>query len=232
MDIKIIASGSKGNAYYISDGVSSLLLDAGVPIKAIQAKIGFVLSDVSAALISHKHNDHCKAVSDLIRYGVDVYAPQEVFDAKGITSHRAHYLEAMQGIKIGSFSVMPFDCHHDCVNYGYLIQSAVTGERLLFFTDTYYINYRFERLDYIMAECNYADDIVNSNVEKGVMPWQTKPRLIKSHMSIDTFIEMLQANDLSRLKRIYLLHMSDRNGDEVGFRERVRAVTGAEIYVC
>jgi phosphoribosyl 1,2-cyclic phosphodiesterase len=232
MKITVIASGSKGNAYCINDGVSSLLLDAGIPVKRIQENIGFGLSDLAGALISHKHKDHSKAVLGVIRYGVDVYAPREVFEALGVTSHRARVLEAMRGVKVGSYSVMPFDCKHDCVNFGYLIQSAATGERLLYLTDTYYVKYRFERLDYIMAECNYSDDMANENIKNGVMPPQMKLRLMKSHMNVDTLVGMLEANDLSRLKRVYLLHMSERNGDEAGFVERVRRVTGAEIYVC
>ena len=41
MDIKILASSSAGNAYRISDGRTSLLLDAGIPIKAIQVGCDF-----------------------------------------------------------------------------------------------------------------------------------------------------------------------------------------------
>ena len=36
MEIMPIASGSTGNAYRVSDGESALLLDAGIPIRAIQ----------------------------------------------------------------------------------------------------------------------------------------------------------------------------------------------------
>ena len=232
MDIRIIASGSKGNAYYINDGVSSLLLDAGIPIKAMQPKIDFKLSELSGALITHKHNDHSKAVPDLVRYGVDVYAPAEVFEAKAITSHRAHNLEPLKGVKIGEFSVMPFELQHDCVNYGFLIESTATGERLLYFTDTFYVKYRFERLDYILAECNYSEDVLNANIESGAVPAVTKPRLLKSHMSINTLVDMLKSNNLSRLKQIYLLHISERNGDEAEFIKKIRDITEAEVYAC
>ena len=41
MEIKVIASGSSGNAYTISDGATTLLLDAGVPLREIQVGTGF-----------------------------------------------------------------------------------------------------------------------------------------------------------------------------------------------
>ena len=44
MLINPIASGSSGNAYYISDGQSSLLLDAGIPLAQIQAGCGYKVS--------------------------------------------------------------------------------------------------------------------------------------------------------------------------------------------
>lgn len=47
MLINPIASGSSGNAYYISDGQSSLLLDAGIPLAQIQAGCGYKVSQLS-----------------------------------------------------------------------------------------------------------------------------------------------------------------------------------------
>ena len=47
MEVKVLASGSSGNAYRISDGETALLLDAGIPLKAIQAGLGFRVRDLS-----------------------------------------------------------------------------------------------------------------------------------------------------------------------------------------
>jgi len=232
MDIKILASGSSGNAYHISDGKTSLLLDAGISIKRIQIGIGFRLSQVSAALISHEHNDHCKAVPDLIRAGVDIYAPDEVYAAKQVTGPRCRSAEPMRKIQIGSFTVMPFDCQHDVTNYGYLIKSHVTGEQLLYFTDTYYVKYTFPGCDYIMAECNYSIEAINGSIAAGYLPVELKKRLVQSHMSIDNLLDMLKANDLSKIKQIYLLHLSDNNSREEEFKESVQRLVGCEVYVC
>ena len=53
--IKSIASSSKGNLYYITDGETPLLLEAGIPIKKIKEGINFRLSGVRGCLISHAH---------------------------------------------------------------------------------------------------------------------------------------------------------------------------------
>ena len=65
-----IASGSTGNAYRVSDGESALLLDAGIPIRAIQIALNFKLRALEGCFITHCHGDHSKAARDLMRLGV------------------------------------------------------------------------------------------------------------------------------------------------------------------
>ncbi len=239
MQIKVLASGSKGNAYHISDGVSSILLDAGIPLKQIRVGIGFKLSAVCGAFITHRHNDHAKAVCDLLAAGVDVYAPSDVFAAKKAAGRHCKPIEdgivdgkAQGWIAVGTFRVLPFACHHDVPNLGFYVHSDATGENLLYFTDTYYIEPVFPDLHYIMAECNYDTDAIDESVRDGRIPMQLKARLVKSHMGIDTLLAMLKANDLSKVRRIYLLHLSDNNSRADEFKARVQAVAGCEVYVC
>ncbi len=239
MVIKVLASGSKGNSYYISDGESSILLDAGIPLKQIRVGINFKLSSVVGAFITHRHNDHAKAVCELLNAGVDVYAPQDVFDAKSASGYHCKPVQngivdsvAKNWVTVGSFRVLPFDCHHDVPNLGFYIHSNKTGENLLYFTDTYYVEQVFPNLNYIMAECNYDPDAIDQSIREGRIPVTLKKRLVKSHMGIDTLVEMLKANDLSKVKQIYLLHLSDNNSREAEFKARIQAVAGCEVYVC
>ena len=55
MQIEVLGSSSKGNAYLVSDGQTSLLLDCGLPYAEMQEKSGFKISQVSGCLISHLH---------------------------------------------------------------------------------------------------------------------------------------------------------------------------------
>lgn len=233
MQITVLASGSTGNAYRISDGKTSLLLDAGIPIKAIQVGCQFKVTQIRGCFVSHAHNDHSKAAKELARLGMDIYTSQGTIDACKLAGHRIHAVKALEEITVGTFQVLPFDVEHDAPEpLGFLFTSIETGEKLLYFTDTYYIKYRFQGLTHIMAECNYDKDSLQRSVDAGYIPLELVPRLMKSHMSLEHFLDLLRANDLRKVRQIYLLHLSDNNSDEIRFKEEVQKLTGAEVYVC
>ena len=73
MDITAISSGSKGNAYLISDGETTLLLDAGVTFKRIQEAAGYNTGKIAAALVTHRHGDHTAAIPVLICLLSNIY---------------------------------------------------------------------------------------------------------------------------------------------------------------
>lgn len=233
MEITVLASGSTGNAYRISDGHTALLLDAGIPLKAIQVGLSFRVREIKGCFITHAHQDHSKAAKDLARLGVDIYTSQGTIEACGLSGHRLRRAKALEELEVGTFKVMPFDVQHDAPEpLGFLFTSTATGEKLLYFTDTYYIKYRFVGLTHIMAECNYSEEGIKRSVEAGYIPVDLVPRLVKSHMSLEHLIELLKANDLTHVRQIYLLHLSNNNSDEQHFKEEIQRQTGAEVYVC
>lgn len=232
MFIKPLASGSKGNAYIVSDGVTTLLLDAGIPLKEIMIGCGFNLNSISGCLITHSHMDHCKADKDLIKYGVPVYMSKGAMEARA-HAHGVNVAKSLEHLTIGTFKVLPFDVEHDAPEpLGFLVESLATKEKLLYFTDTYYLKYVFKGLTHIMGECNYSKKALDKAIEEGRIHVDLAKRLYKSHMSLETFLEFLESNDLSSVKQIYLLHMSDTNGEEERFKREVQQLTGKEVYVC
>jgi phosphoribosyl 1,2-cyclic phosphodiesterase len=232
MEIKAFASGSTGNGYYISDGETALLLECGITIRQLEIALKFNLSNISGCLVTHEHLDHSKCAGKLTAQGVDIYASAGTLGAINLTSHRAHTVKALSQFTIGSFAILPFDVQHDAAEpLGFLIQSRATGEKLLYFTDTYYLKYKFTGLTHIMGECNYEIGILNRKIEEGAVPAEMKGRLLRSHMSLDTFLNFLRANDLSDLRQVYLVHLSANNSNADYFKEQVQRVTGAEVYV-
>lgn len=232
MDIKVLASGSSGNCYLVSDGVTPLLLECGISIKQIRRGLGFGLTNVEACLVSHEHQDHAKAVADVLRAGVEVYTSPGTIDALGLTGHRLREVKAKDTFQIGTWTIRAFETQHDAQEpLGFLLHSRASNERLLYATDTYYIRYRFPGLTHIMVECNYAKDILYRNVENGSVPGVLKNRLLTSHFSLENVKEFLKANDLSKVQEIWLLHLSDGNSDEERFKQEVMQLTGKPTYI-
>jgi len=105
------------------------------------------------------------------------------------------------------------------------------GGRSVRLTDTYYIRYRFRGLTHIAVECNYSLDILKRNVDAGTVPKELKSRILKSHFSLENVKKFLQANDLSRVKEIWLLHLSDGNADAERFHKEIFWLTGKRVHV-
>ncbi|OEH86226.1 MBL fold metallo-hydrolase [Desulfuribacillus stibiiarsenatis] len=231
LNIKVLASSSKGNCYHITDGSTPLLLECGISFKEIQKGLNFKTSDIQGCLISHEHKDHCKAVSDVIKAGIDVYASQGTIGAMNVSSHRLNVIQAKKQFNIGTWTILPFQTEHDCAEpLGFLLTNQA-GEKLLFATDTYYVRYKFRGLTHIMIECNYAIDILRKNVENGKVPAAMKDRLFKSHFSLANVKEFLRANDLSMVQEIYLLHLSDGNSDSDRFKREIQELTGKIVKI-
>lgn len=231
MQIQVIASGSTGNCYRIRDGTTSLLLECGVKIKRIQQALQFHLTDVSGCLISHEHGDHSRAVQDVLKAGIDIYTSAGTAAALGLTGHHIKIIKAKHQVTIGTFTVLPFETEHDAAEpLGFLI-AGPAGSKLLFATDTYYIRYKFPGLTHIMLECNYSADILRDNIEAGRVPGVLKNRLLKSHFSLEHVKEFLEANDLSAVREIWLLHLSNNNSDAVRFKREIEELTGKMVFI-
>lgn len=232
MTVKTIASGSSGNCYYISDGLTNLLIECGITFKKIQQGVGFKMSEISGVLISHEHADHCKAMKDCLRAGITCYTSEGTVGARErlLVTNRIKTISAHKQFKIGTWTILPFDIVHDCVEpLGFLL---VSGKyKVLYASDTAYIKYKFKGLTHILIESNYQDDILQQNIDTGIVEYGLKERLLKTHMSLTQVVGFLKANDLSRVEEIHLIHISSRNADVAQMREIVINETGKPVYI-
>ena len=140
-------------------------------------------------------------------------------------------IEAGYRFQLGNFTILPFDVKHDAEEpVGFLIHHPESGN-ILFVTDSYYIPYKFERLNQIMIECNYRHDILEANIVKGRVNQKLRDRTLESHMSFHTCLEALQANDLTKVNNIVLLHLSDANSNEMEFQRDIHSETGKSVKI-
>lgn len=233
MKIEIIASGSAGNCYKISNEDTTLLIECGIPYKKIQEALNFKTTDIDGVLVSHEHGDHSKACKDLIKAGVNLYMTKGTKEALKLDSHRVkgfkNFGDSYCDVNIGSFIIKPFKTIHDAKEpVGFVIYDSLTNEELVFITDTQYSIYSFSP-DYFMLEVNYVRETINKNDR--IHP-ELRARIKENHMSLDTAINLLERSDLSRLKKIYVMHLSDANSDAEVIKYRLQELTGVAVEIC
>lgn len=227
-----MASGSKGNCYWVSDGATPLLLECGISINEIRRKLDFRLTEVAGALVSHEHLDHAKAVKEVLKAGVRVYTSPGTIKALGLKDVFLVPVKGKAAFTLGTWTVRAFETQHDSAEpLGFLCHSNHTSERLLYATDTYYVRFTFPKLTHIMVEANYAQDILYENVRRGLVPEVLKNRLLTSHFSLENVKDFLRANDLSRVQEVWLLHLSDGNSDAERFKKEIMEVVGRPVYI-
>lgn len=234
MLLKVVGSSSAGNCYILEayDG-EVLIIECGVSFRAIKEALNFKLSGVSSLLITHNHLDHCKAVNDVLKAGIPVFASAGTHEAMGTSKHhRAALLVSGRRQYVGrDFKVLPFDVKHDAAEpLGFLIHHHECGT-VLFLTDSYYSPYTFRGLNNIIIEANYCQTILDKRLADGENPQFLRDRVITSHLSLASCKELLQANDLSGVNNILLIHLSDGNSDAKRFQREVQEATGKRVYV-
>ena len=231
MKFSAIASSSAGNAYLLeSEGVDPLLIEAGIPFKKLRNMLGCKLPQLAGCLVSHEHMDHAKAVKDLLRVGIDCYMSEGTARALDVFSHHRIILTSMS-YGLPGWRIKPFDLKHDAAEpLGFLVSHET--ENLLFIPDTGYMKNRFTGVTIISVECNHISDILNERIKSGSVPAVAGRRIRRNHMSLDTLITMLKANDLSMCREIHLLHLSDGSSDEARMIRTVQEATGIPTYAC
>jgi len=232
ISIKSLASSSAGNCYRIDDGNTALMLEAGIPIKRIKEGLNFKLSEIQGCLLSHEHGDHSKAIKDVLKAGIDVYTSEGTAQALNINEHhRCHIVKAGKTFAADYWRIMPFAAIHDAAEpLGFYLVTA-NFESLVFLTDSAYCPVRFPRIDYLLLECNYSDSVFRENVSTGKLAPARRNRILHNHFGLENIIKMLKENDLSKLKEIHLLHLSNQNSDAAEIKRRIAGVVGCPVYI-
>lgn len=257
MRFEALASSSHGNAYLVDDGETRALLECGLAYRTLQKALGFAVTALDGVLLSHEHKDHSRCVEDIIKSGQTVYMSCGTALALGLAEEKplsvlragsdiaypvctdgavaviggphVELVEARRQFRIGTLDIVPFDTYHDAAEpLGYLIQSRVDRDVLVFATDTVNLRYRFPRLRILAIEANYQREILERSER---LPDKTKKRISNTHMEIEVLCDILRNMDLRSCREIWLLHLSDAMSHEGTFVNRVRRVVPPWINV-
>ena len=219
VSVCMLASGSRGNAIYLSDSQTRILVDAGLSGVEIERRMqsrGLDPSKLDGIVVSHEHNDHIQAVGVLARrFKLPVYISDETYAAAGrqlgrITAIRSFNCGAP--FQVGKLEVHPFSISHDASDpAGFTVTS--NGTRIGIATDlgiaTTMVKTHLQGCDALIIEANHD----RTMLEQGPYPWPLKQRIQSrsGHLSNDDTARLLKEIRHDRLSHVILAHLSEQN---------------------
>lgn len=218
MRVCLLASGSKGNAVYIENAGTHLLIDAGLSGKALTlrlAELGVDPSQLDALLVSHEHSDHCQGIGPLARrYDLPVVVHPETLNALPKLGRIDQLItfDVGQVLSIGAVTIATFPTAHDAAcPVGYTVTGAEGKVGLA--TDlglaTRLVVDQLQHCRVLIVETNHDQQMLRD----GPYPWPVKQR-IKSrlgHLCNEGAGELVRAVDWQGLEAIFLAHLSETN---------------------
>ncbi|SHI85166.1 Phosphoribosyl 1,2-cyclic phosphodiesterase [Desulfatibacillum alkenivorans DSM 16219] len=239
--ICVLASGSKGNSIYVTDGTTSILVDAGlsgVQLERRMAERDIDPRSISAVLVSHEHTDHVSGVGVLCRrYGYTAYFTRETYRAsiKGLGKmEKCKGFAPGQEFTIGGMTIHPFSTSHDAVNpAGFTIQAH--GAKAGIATDlgiaTAMVKNHLQDCNVLLMEANHDVQMLLD----GPYPWHLKQRIKgrSGHLSNDASRELLEEILHEGLSHVILGHLSETNNlPEIALDTVAPVLDGHKAKLC
>lgn len=231
-------SSSKGNLYTVTaDSGHRLIIECGVPWKKLQKALDYNLANIDGCLVTHEHQDHAKAVKDVMTFGIDVYASRGTLEQLNVTQQRrakvawdnAEQTNSLVWRRISpDFEYRCYLVSHDAAE-PLLWLIRCDGKEILFVIDTSVIRYTFPNAFSVIALfCNYDRDILAQRVEAEDINETVARRLLDNHMETSSALKYLQKFcNLSRLGELHLLHLSGSNID----KDQVRKEFTEQLFI-
>ena len=214
----MLASGSRGNSIYISDGRSSILVDAGLSGKEIENRLssrGISPDSLSAIIVSHEHSDHIQGVGVLSRrFKLPVYiTPKTASAAPQIGKlHETVHFQCGTTFHICDLQIHPFSLSHDAMDpSGFTVRS--NGIKVGIATDlgtvTSMVIAHLKGCRAVILEANHDPLMLSS----GPYPWPLKQRIQgrSGHLSNEASRGLLDDIMHDGLEHVILAHLSETN---------------------
>jgi len=219
MQFAILGSGSKGNAVYIEQNRTGILIDNGFSGKELTARlatIGRTLDSISAICVTHEHNDHINGVGVVSRRcRAPVYANSATFAAaekKIGTPYRFIEFATGDELAIQDLQVRSFPIAHDTADpVGFVITNG--REYLGYCTDTGSVT---KLMELRLAGCHGLILEFNHNLEmlkNGPYPasLQQRVRSRHGHLANEDAARFLKKLLHRKLRTTVLAHISETN---------------------
>ena len=217
-----LASGSKANAFVVGYGTTYILVDAGLSLRDLKARLTMMGLDpegFSALLITHEHSDHTRGADVVSRkLRLPVYGSPGTLEelvTHGRTYHELCPIAGYRAFTVGDIDILPIPTSHDAAeSTGFIFKAG--DKKIALATDLGTYDERqlshFAQADVCFLESNHDVDWL----AKGPYPAFLKKRVKsdRGHLSNDQAAQaLIQIHKLRSepLKRIVLAHLSETN---------------------
>lgn len=218
MKICSLASGSKGNCLFIETGGVRLLIDAGLSLKEITARLtdsALEPESIHGVLVTHEHIDHIRSAGSFARrYKVPVLISYATRQAADRYLQKTPLVEFETGYSFTFRDIMidPFPISHDCCDpVGFLLESSEgrAGSATDLGIVTRLVREKLKGCRALNLESNHDPEMLLN----GPYPWNLKQR-IKSrhgHLSNQESLELLHDLAHGGLEALVMAHLSEVN---------------------
>jgi len=236
----MLASGSSGNAIYVSDGVTSVLIDAGLSGREIERRLalrGIKTQTLNGIVVSHEHTDHIQGVGVLARrHKLPVYISRPTMQAASTrlkTMPSSVHFECGVAFQLNTLLIHPFSVSHDVSDpAGFTISS--NGSKIGIATDlgiaTALVKEHLKECVMLVLEANHDPTMLM----QGPYPWPLKQRVSSriGHLSNEASRDLLNEIQSDRLEHVILAHLSATNNTPAKALDVVsRVTTGTKIQL-
>ena len=236
--ICVLASGSKGNAVYVSNEKTAILVDAGLSGTEIERRFqsrNINPNRLDAIVVSHEHRDHIQGVGVLSRrFRLPVYINKSTV-SEATTQlgflHETRIFNQGTSFSIGDLSVHPFSVSHDAVDpVGFTIQdhSAKIGIATDLGVGTQLVCHHLAGCRLVVLEANHDLKML----EDGPYPWPVKQRIRSrlGHLSNEASRDLLDKVSHSELEHVIVAHVSEINNQPDRALSVLREAVGRHAF--
>jgi phosphoribosyl 1,2-cyclic phosphodiesterase len=221
MNIRVLGSGSGGNAALVSSGKTSVLVDAGFGPRDLARRCrnaGAEPENLAAIFLTHEHGDHCYGALDFSeKFGVPIFCSRGTAEALELDgSLFSHYVRVEGGGErvLGEISVRAFLTPHDA-NESVVYRFEDSRSSAVIASDLGHCPAPFieflKGATALFFEFNHDEELLRD----GPYPWPLKKRISGGlgHLSNRQSAEAVARAAWPGLKAVIALHLSRQNND-------------------
>lgn len=222
MQIQVLGSGSKGNSTLVTVGELRLLVDAGLSLRELRARLELArvpFKGLEHIVITHAHLDHARSAGALAKsHSATVHCAEAMMSNRSVSraprksTHRIGSELDLAGQKGDSVQLSTIALPHDC-HPTVAVRLDHEGRRFVLLTDMGHpvdqVARNLSGAHVLMLEFNHCAEML----ESGPYPASLKRRVLgdQGHLSNEQAAIMLRRMAGPELHTLVLAHLSETN---------------------